>query len=103
MAKKKSVYICQSCGSVSPKWIGKCPECGAWSSYVEEMPQDEASPSAKVRDVQPLLLGSIKGLEVDRTITGIGELDQVLGGGFVKGSVVLVGGEPGIGKSTIML
>ncbi|QAR32345.1 DNA repair protein RadA [Geovibrio thiophilus] len=103
MAKKKSVYICQSCGSVSPKWIGKCPECGAWSSYVEEMPQDEITSSAKIRDVQPLLLGSIRGLEVDRTVTGIGELDQVLGGGFVKGSVVLVGGEPGIGKSTIML
>jgi DNA repair protein RadA/Sms len=104
MAKKKSTFVCQSCGSVSPKWIGKCPECGAWSSYVEEIPQDEPTGSlGKSRDVQPLLLGSIRGLEVDRTKTGIGELDQVLGGGFVKGSVVLVGGEPGIGKSTIML
>ncbi|WP_022851036.1 DNA repair protein RadA [Limisalsivibrio acetivorans] len=104
MAKKRSTYVCQSCGAVSPKWVGKCPECETWSSMVEEAPEPEAKKgSIAGRDVEPQILGSIKGVEVDRTPTGIGELDQVLGGGLVLGSVVLVGGEPGIGKSTIML
>jgi len=103
MAKKKTNYICQSCGAVAPKWTGKCPECGAWNSYVEEVIEEVTAKKAYNAENKPVLLSEIRGLEVDRTKSGIAEFDQVLGGGIVKGSVVLIGGEPGIGKSTIML
>jgi len=103
MAKKKTNYICQSCGAVAPKWTGKCPECGAWNSYVEEVIEESSGKKRYMAENRPVLLREIKGLEVDRTTSGIKEFDQVLGGGIVKGSVVLIGGEPGIGKSTIML
>ncbi|UOD35055.1 DNA repair protein RadA [Deferribacteraceae bacterium V6Fe1] len=103
MAKKKTNYICQSCGAVAPKWTGKCPECGAWNSYVEEVIEEVTAKKAYNAENKPVLLSEIRGLEVDRTKSGIDEFDQVLGGGIVKGSVVLIGGEPGIGKSTIML
>ncbi|MBC7196404.1 MAG: DNA repair protein RadA, partial [Deferribacterales bacterium] len=103
MAKKKTNYICQSCGAVAPKWTGKCPECGAWNSFVEEVIEDVTTKKAYSVENRPILLSEIRGLEVDRTTSGINEFDQVLGGGIVKGSVVLIGGEPGIGKSTIML
>lgn len=106
MAKKKSRYVCQNCGYVSPGWIGKCPECQTWSSFIEEVEETEDTAKKGARrepGVAPASLRDVKGLETERTGTGIGELDQVLGGGLVKGSVVLVGGEPGIGKSTIML
>ena len=105
MAKKKSKYVCQSCGYVSPGWIGKCPECGSWSSFVEEIAADEKTTAISKRTAKasPIALKDVRGLETERTPTGMAELDQVLGGGLVKGSVLLVGGEPGIGKSTIML
>lgn len=108
MAKKKTRYVCQSCGYISPGWIGKCPECNTWSSFQEEIEEssDSSSSSKSARrepKITPAKLKDVKGLETERTGTGIGELDQVLGGGLVKGSVILVGGEPGIGKSTIML
>jgi DNA repair protein RadA/Sms len=105
VAKKKSKYVCQSCGYVSPGWIGKCPECSSWSSFVEEIPLEESTAAIAKRNpkVKPVSLKDVKGLETERTPTGMPELDQVLGGGLVKGSVLLVGGEPGIGKSTIML
>lgn len=103
MSKKKSNYICQSCGAVAPKWTGKCPECGAWNSYVEEIVGEVSVKKEYKVENRPILLSEIKGLEVDRTTSGIKEFDQVLGGGIVKGSVVLIGGEPGIGKSTLML
>jgi DNA repair protein RadA/Sms len=103
LAKKRTSFVCQSCGYAAPKWAGKCPECGTWSSLVEEVPVEEGAAQLKNRDVNPYVLSEIKGLEIDRTKTGISELDQVLGGGLVMGSVILVGGEPGIGKSTIML
>jgi len=103
MAKKKTNYICQSCGAVAPKWTGKCPECGAWNSYVEEVIEEASVKKRYVAENRPVLLREIKGLEVDRTTSGIKEFDQVLGGGIVKGSVILIGGEPGIGKSTIIL
>jgi len=105
VAKKKSKYVCQSCGYVSPGWIGKCPECNSWSSFVEEAPVEEITAAIAKRSpkAKPISLKDVKGLETERTPTGMPELDQVLGGGLVKGSVLLVGGEPGIGKSTIML
>ncbi|MEF3254392.1 MAG: DNA repair protein RadA [Deferribacterales bacterium] len=104
MGKNKTYFVCNQCGAVSPKWIGKCPECGSWNSFVEEL-EDKSTQtlSAKVRDYQVVKLKDIKGIEVDRFKTEIKEFDQVLGGGIVKGSVILIGGEPGIGKSTIML
>ncbi|WP_460177114.1 DNA repair protein RadA [Thermodesulfovibrio hydrogeniphilus] len=102
--KLKRVFQCQSCGYISPKWIGKCPDCGAWNSFVEEV-IDNAQASAKKTElsVKPLSISSIEISVSDRISTGIGELDRVLGGGIVKGSFVLIGGDPGIGKSTIML
>ncbi|XOB65844.1 DNA repair protein RadA [Deferribacteres bacterium DY0037] len=105
MAKKKAKYVCQSCGYVSPGWIGKCPECNSWSSFVEEIQADAATTAIgkRIAKAKPVSLKDVKGLETERTPTGMPELDQVLGGGLVKGSVLLVGGEPGIGKSTIML
>ncbi|PLX68073.1 MAG: DNA repair protein RadA [Denitrovibrio sp.] len=105
MAKKKSKYVCQSCGYISPAWVGKCPECSGWSTFVEEIEADEKTTaiSKRIPKMKPISLKDVKGLETERTPTGMDELDQVLGGGLVKGSVLLVGGEPGIGKSTIML
>ncbi|HYA11512.1 MAG TPA: DNA repair protein RadA [Thermodesulfovibrionales bacterium] len=105
MPKIKTFYQCQSCGYTSPKWLGKCPDCGTWNSLVEE--RKETSPSRSslghFRKSEPQLLSSIKAGYEQRTSTGIKELDRVLGGGVVTGSVVLVGGDPGIGKSTLLL
>ena len=104
MAKPKVNFICRECGNVVPKWVGKCSECGAWDSFDEEV--IEVASKSKLRkqeDLEIKKLSEISGIEQERIKTGIGEFDQVLGGGLVKGSVVLVGGEPGIGKSTIML
>lgn len=105
MAKIKSQFICNQCGAVSPKWVGKCPECGSWNSFTEELidSKDNKKPNLSNTVSQIKKLSSINGVEVDRFVTGIKEFDQVLGGGLVKGSVILIGGEPGIGKSTIML
>ncbi|MDN5353045.1 MAG: hypothetical protein PWQ12_1966 [Clostridiales bacterium] len=105
MAKTKSRFVCQNCGSVSPKWMGKCSECGAWNTLVEEL---EAQPvrtgSIDIGDMSvPQKIGEVTFDETERYSTQIGELDLVLGGGVVKGSLILVGGEPGIGKSTLLL
>jgi DNA repair protein RadA/Sms len=102
VAKSKIRYICSACGSVSPKWLGKCPDCGGWNTFSEEFEAD--IPKVKAHSGQrPVKFNDITGIETLRFVTGMAELDLVLGGGIVKGSVVLVGGEPGIGKSTIML
>lgn len=106
MPKVKTFYQCQSCGYTTPKWLGKCPDCGEWNTLVEE--RKETVPSrldlpAHLRKSEPLLLSSIKAGYGERTSTKIKELDRVLGGGVVTGSVVLVGGDPGIGKSTLLL
>ena len=108
MAKAKSAYICSECGYESPKWYGKCPCCGEWNTMNEELvtPVVKAA-EKKISTVNsysaPLKLGEITTNDEFRYKTGIGELDNVLGGGIVKGSLVLIGGDPGIGKSTILL
>ena len=106
MAKSKTVFFCRNCGAEAPKWLGKCPDCGEWNTYVEEVVRTKA-PAEHHRDseknARPVALSEISSSEEERMDTGIGELNRVLGGGLVYGSVVLLGGEPGIGKSTLAL
>lgn len=107
--KTKTVYVCSDCGAESPKWIGKCPSCGAWNTYVEEIVSKEPPAKRPLFDapekgkVRPVLLRDITATEETRIDLCDGELNRVLGGGLVKGSLVLIGGEPGIGKSTLVL
>ena len=104
MAKTKSVFVCNECGYESAKWMGKCPACGVWNSFFEEkISKDTSNKEEKNRKVTPKPLNSFVGKETSRTSTGFEELDRVLGGGLVKGSLILLGGEPGIGKSTLIL
>ncbi len=106
MAKAKTVFVCGNCGYESAKWLGKCPACNEWNSFYEEKISTAVSsnnPSGKAKSVVPRKLKEVEGIDEARSSTGIGELDRVLGGGLVKGSLVLVGGEPGIGKSTLIL
>lgn len=105
MAKTRTFYQCQSCGHASAKWLGKCPDCGSWNSFVEEKAATGRSSSSlqPVSKTVPVSLQAIEGISEQRTSTGIGEFDRVLGGGVVAGSVILVGGDPGIGKSTLLL
>ncbi|MDY3617945.1 DNA repair protein RadA [Agathobaculum sp.] len=105
--KQKTVYLCSECGYESPKWYGKCPSCGAWNTMSEFKVQPETTTrgvaSFSRGDSRPTLLSEIQSSDESRFYSGIGELDRVLGGGAVHGSFVLVGGEPGIGKSTLLL
>ena len=104
--KTKTVFVCSNCGYESAKWLGKCPACNEWNSFYEEKVTGTVSSSSgeKVKkSVTPRKLKEVEGISEVRISTGIGELDRVLGGGLVKGSLVLVGGEPGIGKSTLIL
>ena len=102
MTKRATIYVCQSCGASQPKWLGQCPACSSWDTLVEE-PQSPASPSRSAPLAPTLpLTGALEQPET-RLASGLEELDRVLGGGLVAGMVVLVGGEPGIGKSTLML
>ena len=109
MAKTKTAYVCTECGYDSPKWYGKCPSCGSWNTMAEETVREEKRGSHGVNILapgagnRPVRLKEISGTEDVRFSTGIGELDRVLGGGMVKGSLVLVSGAPGIGKSTLLL
>lgn len=111
MVKEKSVYVCSQCGNDSPKWVGKCPACGAWNSYVEQVVRKESprrqtyqalSPISESA-VRPMSLSEIEVGNEQRMDMGDIELNRVLGGGLVPGSLVLLGGEPGIGKSTLVL
>lgn len=99
-ARVSSVFACQSCGATSPKWLGRCPECAEWNSYVEEM-RGEVSTEPSEAAAVPLI--EAPGEAGERTSTTLPGLDRVLGGGLVPGSLVLLGGEPGIGKSTLLL
>ncbi len=107
MAKKKSLYECQACGMQSPRWMGKCPNCGAWESFVElsaeqqKVLNDIAKTASSPSQAKPIT--QIEEEEVTRFTSGDSELDLVLGGGIVPGSLVLIGGSPGIGKSTLLL
>ncbi len=106
MAKEKSVYTCTECGGTSAKWLGKCPQCEAWNSLVEGAAETNSGKNRyqSLVKAQPVeTLSEIKASDVDRQPTGIDELDRVLGGGIVAGGVVLIGGDPGIGKSTLLL
>jgi DNA repair protein RadA/Sms len=105
----KTTYLCQQCGAASPKWAGQCPSCGAWNALVETVAAPRAAsraPSAAqtvagAAAVEPI--GAVESAEASRLASGIGEVDRVLGGGFVPGSITLFGGDPGIGKSTLLL
>ena len=105
MVKTRSSFVCQQCGYETPQWYGKCPSCGAWSSMIEtvkEAPQVQSSKS-KIQTTKPQKLSEIKHIEKNRLKSGFGEFDRVMGGGIVPGSVTLLAGDPGIGKSTLLL
>jgi DNA repair protein RadA/Sms len=104
--KTKTFFQCQGCGYASPKWLGKCPDCNAWNSFAEEKKETltrHASIASHFGKSDPQPLSSVRPAFAQRTSSGISELDRVLGGGIVAGSVILVGGDPGIGKSTLLL
>ena len=107
MAKEKTLYTCNECGGSTPRWLGKCPHCNAWNTLVETVADAPSAGKhrfaalAKTAEVMPL--AQIEAVEVARAPTGLDELDRVLGGGVVEGGVVLIGGDPGIGKSTLLL
>lgn len=108
MAKAKSVFFCKECGAESPKWLGQCPACKAWDSMVEEpnagkKSVNKAAASSPVKRAMPEKLSTVKVQNDIRIVTGVEEFDRVLGGGIVDSSLVLVGGDPGIGKSTLLL
>lgn len=103
--KNKTIFVCQNCGYQSLRWLGRCPDCSSWNSLVEEIEPQEAKPRYGVMTSQegPVSLSDVEVSEDQRIKTGIGELDRILGGGIVAGSVILIGGDPGIGKSTLSL
>ena len=107
MAKaKKSIFFCQNCGHEESKWLGQCPMCREWNTFVEEKVTasgNQKAVLASVKEVEIISLNDVETEHEERICTKIGELDRVLGGGIVPGSLILVGGDPGIGKSTLLL
>ena len=107
MAKEKTSYTCTECGGSSPRWLGKCPHCEAWNTLIETVMETSAGNrhrfASLAKTAAVAALADIEASEIERTPTGIAELDRVLGGGIVEGGVVLIGGDPGIGKSTLLL
>jgi DNA repair protein RadA/Sms len=106
MSKTKTAFVCRNCGAESPKWIGRCPSCSEWNTYIEEVITRSSSSGSTFsgsKGARPVLIEEITTDPEKRIMTGTGEMDRLLGGGIVKGSVILLGGEPGIGKSTLAL
>jgi len=111
MSKVKTAFFCQNCGYESVKWLGQCPSCGQWNTFVEELTQKETEKNNNGwkdyyndrRNNKTISLSEIKSSEEKRLVTTDAELNRVLGGGIVPGSIVLIAGEPGIGKSTLVL
>jgi len=108
MARPRTVYSCTECGGQQPRWVGRCPSCGGWSTLVEETihaPSEtrRLGQNPDTESVKPMLLGEIDTTNAPRLVTNLVEFDRVLGGGLVPGSVVLLAGEPGVGKSTLAL
>jgi DNA repair protein RadA/Sms len=104
MAKTKVEFVCQSCGARSPKWLGKCDECSEFNTLVEEVARpDESARRPVLSEERPIPITEVQQVDRPRMVVGIGEFDRVLGGGIVMGSVALIGGDPGIGKSTLIL
>jgi DNA repair protein RadA/Sms len=111
MAKDKTIYTCTECGGTAPKWLGKCPSCAAWNTLIESVAESAAPAKNRytsqfqslAKSSEVAVLADIEATDVQRTPTGQDELDRVLGGGMVEGAVVLIGGDPGIGKSTLLL
>ncbi|MGH7808744.1 MAG: ATPase domain-containing protein, partial [Candidatus Binatia bacterium] len=106
MTKAKTVFACQSCGYQSAKWLGKCPDCNQWNTFAEERFEKSSSTRSGLSlgsKEDPAPIHEINTAEEGRVQCGIGEFDRVLGGGLVPGSVILIGGDPGIGKSTLLL
>src|SRR3989338_8662469 len=105
MPKISTVYICTNCHAQAPKWAGRCSECGQWGTYREdvEAPQTNASNAKSLPLASVIDMSSISGAQLERRSTGMSECDRTLGGGIVPGSLILIGGEPGIGKSTLIL
>ena len=110
MKPPKTIYVCQECGGQQQKWMGRCPDCGAWNSLVEEQPAPLTAPAAANHryglvsgSASAKLYSDIETSDAPRLSSGIAEFDRVLGGGIVPGALVLLGGEPGIGKSTLLL
>ena len=104
MAKANTVFVCSNCGNESSKWFGKCPACNEWNTCYEEKLTTKITNNKTIKETKkPQLLNEVKNQDIIRSSTGFSELDRVLGGGLVKGSLVLLGGEPGIGKSTLIL
>jgi hypothetical protein len=107
MAREKSIHVCSECGGTNPKWLGQCPHCKAWNTLVETVAEPTGGARHRFQSLakaQPVAtLSEIEATDIERAPTGVDELDRVLGGGMVAGGVVLIGGDPGIGKSTLLL
>ncbi|HBF98823.1 MAG TPA: DNA repair protein RadA, partial [Alphaproteobacteria bacterium] len=105
MARASQSFTCTACGATASKWAGRCDSCGEWNSLVEDLPGDGPAPVLQLKKKQAITLSSLatEEAEAPRIISGIAEFDRVCGGGLVPGSALLVGGDPGIGKSTLLL
>ncbi|UCH00953.1 MAG: DNA repair protein RadA, partial [Deltaproteobacteria bacterium] len=105
MARQKTIFVCQNCGYKAPKWLGRCPDCSVWNSFVEELTETGRQDRGRTQHPldRPQRIDTVAIKEEIRQKTGLSEFDRTLGGGVVRGSLVLIGGDPGIGKSTLIL